>query len=61
MCEDLQPLVTEVEKATGQRIEVMQVKQKFGGLRFHVNHGTDAIRKRIENAMAEASVTLDGS
>jgi hypothetical protein len=57
LCEDLEPLVAEAEKATGQQFEVTQVKEKFGGLRFSVNHGTDAIRKRIENAMVEASVT----
>jgi hypothetical protein len=40
LCEDLEALVTEAEKATGQRFEVTQVKQKFGGLRFHVTGRT---------------------
>ena len=57
LCEDLESLVTEAEKATGQQFEVTQVKEKFGGRRFYINHGTDAIRKRIEKAMVEASVT----
>jgi hypothetical protein len=35
--EDLEPLVAEVEKQTGVPFEVLQVKEKFGGLRFYVN------------------------
>jgi hypothetical protein len=54
LCEDLEPLAGEAEKATGRSFEVLQVKQKFGGLRFYVNHGTDATRKRIEAAQLEA-------
>src|SRR5712692_1885105 len=38
LCEDLEPLVTEVEKQTGHPFEVLQVKEKLGGLRFCVNH-----------------------
>jgi hypothetical protein len=37
LCEDLEPLVAEVEKQTGVPFEVLQVKEKFGGLRFYVN------------------------
>ena len=59
LCEDLEPLVTEVEKATGQWFEVTQVKEKFGGLRFYVNHRTDAIWKRIEAAETESLRTCE--
>jgi hypothetical protein len=45
---DLEPLVGELEQTTGRQFEVTQVKEKFGGLRIHVNHGNDAIRKRLE-------------
>jgi hypothetical protein len=34
LCEDLEPLVTEMERAGGPKFEVLQVKEKFGGLRF---------------------------
>jgi hypothetical protein len=34
LCEDLEPLVAEFERATGQQFEIVQVKEKFGGLRF---------------------------
>jgi hypothetical protein len=59
LCEDLEPLVREAEKATGRPFEVLQVKQKLGGLRFYVNHGTDAIRKRIETAQLESLRTCE--
>jgi len=32
------------------------VKEKFGGLRIHVNHANDAICQRIEVAKQESSV-----
>jgi hypothetical protein len=47
-CENLEPLVAEAENATGCPFEVLQVQQKFGGLRFYVSHRTDAIQQRIE-------------
>jgi hypothetical protein len=37
LCEDLEPLVAEFEKAGRPKFEVLQVKEKFGGLRFYVN------------------------
>jgi hypothetical protein len=40
LCEDLEPLVVEAESATGQAFEVLQVKEKFGGLRFYANYTT---------------------
>lgn len=30
--------------------EVHQVKEKFGGLRFYIDYGSDAVNKRIETA-----------
>jgi hypothetical protein len=47
LCEDLEPLVTEFEETGGPMFEVLQVKEKFGGLRFYVNCRNDAIRQRI--------------
>ena len=59
LSEDLEPLAAEAEKATGRPFEVLQVKQKLGGLRFYVNHGTDAIRKRIEAAQLDSLHTCE--
>jgi hypothetical protein len=53
LCEDLEPLVAKLEQASGTQFEVLQVKEKFGGLRIHVNHANDAIRQRIEIAIQE--------
>lgn len=50
LCEDLEPLVKEFERAIDCKFEILQVKEKFGGLRVHVNYVDDAIRQRIEAA-----------
>jgi hypothetical protein len=55
LCEDLEPLVTEMERAGGPKFEVLQVKEKFGGLRIHVNHANDAIRQRSAKRWAAHS------
>ena len=56
LCEDLEPLVAEFEQELGSQFEVLQVKEKFGGLRFHVNRPNDAIRRRIGTASRSPSV-----
>jgi hypothetical protein len=47
LCVDLEPLVTGLERDTGEQFEVVQVKQKLGTLRFYVSHHTDSIDERI--------------
>jgi len=59
LCEDLEPLVKEFEEQTGQRFEVLQVKEKLGGLRFYVNHRADAISERITAAELESIRTCE--
>ena len=59
LCEDLEPLVVEAEYASGQAFEVLQVKEKFGGLRFYANYTTDAMRKRIDTARVESLRTCE--
>jgi len=54
LCEDLEPLVAKYEKQTGHRFQVVQVKEKFGGLRFYVANANDVIRQRIELAELES-------
>jgi hypothetical protein len=52
-------LVAAFERETGHQFEVLQVKEKFGGLRIHVKHANDAIRERIEVAQEEAYRTCE--
>jgi hypothetical protein len=59
LCVDLEPMVAELERAAGRQFEVRQVKEKFGGLRFYVNHANDAIRERIYAAQNESFHTCD--
>jgi hypothetical protein len=60
LCEDLEPLVTEMERAGGRQFEVLQVKEKFGGLRFYVNcRRNEAIRQRIGIAADESFRTCE--
>jgi hypothetical protein len=59
LCEDLVPLVAELEQATVRQFEIPQVKEKFGGLRIHVNGADDAIRQRIEAAERESFRTCE--
>jgi hypothetical protein len=55
LCEELEPLVAELEATGGVPFEVLQVKEKFGGLRFYVNCRNDAaIRQRIGIAADES-------
>jgi hypothetical protein len=53
LCEDLEPLVA------GHRFEVLQVKEKFGGLRFYVNYKTEDIDRRIGIAAEESFRTCE--
>jgi len=50
LSEDLEPLVREIERAGGRQLEVLQVKEKFGGLHVHLNNANDTIRHHIEAA-----------
>ena len=59
LCVDMEPLVADIEKETGERFEVVQVKEKLGTLRFYVSHHSDAINERIAEAGKEASHTCE--
>jgi hypothetical protein len=43
----------------GWNKEVIQVKEKFGGLRFYINEGTDEIHQRIGQAELESMKTCE--
>ena len=57
LCVDMEPMVIGLEKETGERFEVVQVKEKLGTLRFYVSHHTDTIDERIVEAQKESSRT----
>jgi hypothetical protein len=59
LCEDLEPLVADVQKATGRPFQVQQIKEKFVGLRVYVDYRTNTIRKRIETAQLESLRTCE--
>jgi hypothetical protein len=59
LCVDLEPMVTELQAETGDRFEVVQVKEKLGTLRFYVSHHTDSIDQRIVEAQKESSRTCE--
>ena len=44
LCEDIEEL------GVDDGFEVMQVKEKFGGLRFYTNYGTEKVYSLIEKA-----------
>jgi hypothetical protein len=59
LCRDLEPLVAEFERTTGCQFEVLQVEEKFGGLRFNVNDANEAVRQRIQTAQGESFQTCE--
>jgi hypothetical protein len=59
LCEDLEPLVTEIERAGGPKFEVLQVKEKLGGLRIYVNRHSDAIERCLGIAADESFRTCE--
>lgn len=59
LCEDLDPLVAGHESETRQPFEVLQVKEKFGSLRFYVNGGSTLIWDRIASAEEESLRTCE--
>jgi hypothetical protein len=59
LCEDLEPLIAEFEQGTGRQFEILQVKEKFGGLRIYVNDADDNICLFIETAQLASSRTCE--
>jgi hypothetical protein len=59
LCERLEPVVTAAQAETGRPFQVLQVKEKFGGLRFSPNYKNDAISALIEAAEIESFHTCE--
>jgi hypothetical protein len=56
LCLNLEPMVPELEKETGERFEAVQAKEKLGTLSFYVSHHADPIDERIAEALVESSL-----
>jgi hypothetical protein len=59
LCEQLEPLEAAIEAETGYAFEVLQVKEKFGGLRFRANYSNDSISTLIEMTEVESFKTCE--
>ena len=59
LCERLEPVVAAEEAESGRPFHVLQVKEKFGGLRFYPNYNNDAIYALIEAAEIESLHTCE--
>ena len=60
LCERLEPVVAAAEMEAGRPFRVLQVKQKFGGLRFYTSFGNDAVSALVEAAEGESFKTCEG-
>lgn len=47
------------DKKEEDKIEILQVKEKFGGLRFYTNFYTDDLRKLIREAESKSYTTCE--
>lgn len=52
-------LCENIDSLAGPEFEVMQVKEKFGGLRFYTYNGSPEIDKMIEQAESESYKTCE--
>ena len=59
LCEDIEILMKEEGYNELEEFNVVQVKEKFGTLRFYTDGGTDSIYKRISKAEGESSATCE--
>jgi hypothetical protein len=53
LCLDLDPMVPELEKETGERFEAVQAEEKLGTLRFYAIHHADPIDEPIVDAQGK--------
>ena len=59
LCERLETVVAVAETETGRSVHVLQVKEKFGGLRFYTNYSNDTISALIEASEIESIHTCE--
>ena len=59
LCERLEPVVAAAGTGAAHPVQVLPVKEKFGGLRFYTNYNNDAIYALIEAAEIESFHTCE--
>ena len=59
LCESLEPIIVEAERETNSPFEVLEVKAKFGGLRFHANYDREDVIAVVETACLESLMTCE--
>jgi hypothetical protein len=59
LCMRLEPVVAAAEEDTRSLFEVLQVKEKFGGLRFYASYNNETISTLIEAAAVESFYTCE--
>src|ERR1700730_2054024 len=59
LCGDLESLVGQFEQESGCQFEILQVKEKFGGLRIYVRGANDVMRQRLQAAKMESTRTCE--
>jgi hypothetical protein len=59
LCERLEPVVPAAQAEMDGPFQVLQVKEKFGELRFYPNYSDDAIAALIEAARLESTRTCE--
>lgn len=57
LCVDIKKILTQHPELVG--FKVIQVKEKFGGLRFYISGGSDEIWKRIDQAEKQSLCTCE--
>lgn len=59
LCEDIEKMLPTMVSIPEEPFEVVQVKEKFGGLRFYVTNANSEILDRISKAEAESYKTCE--
>ena len=57
--DELSRKIIALDKQSGTTTEAVQVKEKFGTLRFYVDFGTDEVFEAIEEAERKSAVTCE--
>ena len=57
--DDLSRRITELDKRDGVQTEAVQVKEKFGTLRFYVDGGSEGVWEAISEAEGRSAVTCE--
>jgi hypothetical protein len=59
LCDSLEPVVAAAESEALRPFQVLQVKEKFGGLRFYTSFSNDSISALIDAAALESTQTCE--